>query len=217
LKILSAKVQEICGDLIQETNIQNNELTIKINKNNLVAVCEILKNNPTFSFSQLMDICGVDYLHYGLDEWATNSATATGFSRGVTSVIDNPSVNVLQEDRFAVVYHLLSLTHNFRIRLKVFLNGGDDPLMVPSVVALWNNANWYEREVFDLFGIIFENHPDMRRILTDYGFVGHPLRKDFPLIGNVEVKYDEKQKRVVNQPVSIEARTLVPKVIRSKG
>jgi NADH-quinone oxidoreductase subunit C len=162
----------------------------------------------------LMDVCGVDYLNYGSDEWTTNDATDTGFSRGVQRapvILDE--ADEFDGKRFAVVYHLLSLQHNFRMRLRVF-TGTSNPPMVNSVVDIWNGANWFEREAFDLYGILFDGHPDLRRILTDYGFIGHPFRKDFPLMGNVEVIYDADEGRVVYKPVSIEERTLVPRVIR---
>ena len=162
----------------------------------------------------LMDVCGVDYLQYGDVEWTTSSATETGFSRGVeqTPVILDEA-DEFDARRFAAVYHLLSLRHNTRLRMRVFTGTGNPPI-IRSVVDIWNSANWYEREAFDLYGILFEGHPDLRRILTDYGFIGHPFRKDFPLIGNVEVSYDADKGRVAYQPVSIEPRTLVPRVIR---
>jgi NADH-quinone oxidoreductase subunit C len=173
----------------------------------------------------LVDVCGVDYLHYGRGEWETYEATATGFERGVDrSFIEAPaSVDVRNatfggevvptyKPRFAVVHHLLSIGLNHRIRLRVPVEEND--LIVPSVVDLWPAANWFEREAFDLFGILFSGHPDLRRILTDYGFIGHPFRKDFPLIGNVEARYDAVLKQVVYEPVSIVPRVLEPKVIR---
>ena len=161
-----------------------------------------------------MDVCGVDYLGFGSVEWTTQSATGSGFSRGVERepVILDEADEFLPK-RFAVVYHLLSLQHNTHLRLRIF-TGVDNPPVVKSVVDVWSSANWFEREAFDLYGILFDGHPDLRRILTDYGFIGHPFRKDFPLIGNVEVKYDADKGRVAYQPVSIEARTLVPRVIR---
>ena len=165
-------------------------------------------------FEQLVDVCGVDYLTYGKSEWVTQTATDTGFSRGV-----EPDPVILDESdtfdarRFAAVYHLLSVENNKRLRLRAF-SGESNPPILPSLVDVWNSANWFEREAFDLFGILFEGHPDLRRILTDYGFIGHPFRKDFPLSGNVEVHYDEQEGRVVYRPVSIEPRTLVPRVIR---
>jgi NADH-quinone oxidoreductase subunit C len=150
----------------------------------------------------------------GQSYWTTESSTESGFSRGVVrkAVIFDESVS-FEPRRFAVVYHLLSLDHNARLRLRVY-TGSDNPPVVKSLVEVWSSANWFEREAFDLFGILFDGHPDMRRILTDYGFIGHPFRKDFPLIGNVEVRYDSEKGRVAYQPVTIEPRTLVPKVIR---
>jgi NADH-quinone oxidoreductase subunit C len=173
-----------------------------------------------FQFAVLVDVCGVDYLQYGLAEWETDSATATGFERGVQigalqSMVSSPARKVAwggHPSRFAVVYHLLSVVHNHRLRIKVFLDAAHP--VVPSVVGIWPSANWFEREAFDLFGIRFEHHPDLRRILTDYGFMGHPFRKDFPLIGQVEARYDAHAKQVVYDPVSIQPRVLEPKVIR---
>ncbi len=190
------------------------ELTYEIAKGDLIEVATALRNEADFGFEMLMDVCGVDYLDYGSDEWNTDDATVSGFSRGVehTPVILDEA-DEFDERRFAVVYHLLSLQHNFRLRLRVY-TGTDNPPIIKSVVDIWNSANWFEREAFDLFGILFEGHPDLRRILTDYGFIGHPFRKDFPLIGNVEVAYDADKGRVAYQPVSIEPRTLVPRVIR---
>ena len=157
-----------------------------------------------------MDIAGVDYLYYGLAEWETTQATSTGFERGV----DNEKIRIIPWDkpRFAATYQLLSVNLNHRIRVRAFVKG--DPLMLDSVIDVWTSANWNEREAYDLYGIIFKNHPDLRRILTDYGFIGHPFRKDFPLIGDVEMRYDAKQERVIYEPVSIKERVLVPKVIR---
>ncbi len=191
------------------------ELSYELAKGDLIEIATALRNESDFGFEMLMDVCGVDYLHYGDDEWNTSDASGTGFSRGVERepVILDES-DEFAERRFAVVYHLLSLQHNLRLRLKVFA-GTDNPPVVKSVVDIWNGANWFERETFDLYGILFEGHPDLRRILTDYGFIGHPFRKDFPLIGNVEVTYDPDKGRVVYQPVSIEPRTLVPRVIRN--
>ena len=177
-------------------------------------ICRFMHDEPDIHMDYLADLCGVDYLEYGNREWETNEATETGFSRGVTQEVILPdSDERFDPERFAVVYHLLSLSNNLRLRLRVF-TGSDNPPLVPSVVDIWNSANWFEREAFDMFGILFDGHPDLRRVLTDYGFIGHPFRKDFPLIGNVEVKYDEEMGRVVYQPVSIEPRTLVPRVIR---
>lgn len=186
------------------------ELTVEIPKQYLHEFCLALRDSSDFKFEQLIDLCGVDYLEYGVTEWATEDTTLTGFSRGVEKT--QSKYVKWDKPRFAVVYHLLSITHNQRLRLRVFTDG--EPPMVDSVVDIWNVANFFEREAFDLFGIIFKNHPDLRRILTDYGFIGHPFRKDFPLIGQVEPRYDAAQGRVIYEPVSIKPRTLVPKVIR---
>lgn len=185
------------------------ELTIEVAKENLLDVAKILRDHDDFQFEQLIDLCGVDYLTFGQDEWATNEATSSGFERGRESI--TPSAN-WQKPRFAVVYHLLSITLNQRIRMRVF--AGEEDMMIPSVVDIWNGVNWFEREAFDLFGILFEGHPDLRRILTDYGFIGHPFRKDFSVIGELEMRYDEEQKQCIYEPVSIEERILVPRVIR---
>lgn len=187
-----------------------NELTITVPADSLHEVCLQLREGPGFDFDLLIDICGVDYLHYGIDEWETNEATATGFERGVERMHRQSSTR--SGPRFAVVYHLLSLTQNHRLRIRVLLE--EHSLKVPSVTMIWPAANWFEREAFDLFGIEFVGHPDLRRILTDYGFHGHPFRKDFPLIGRVEPRYDAALRRVVYEAVSIEPRVLEPKVIR---
>jgi len=171
-----------------------NELTVEFDSVNLIVLCNFLKDNSKCRFEQLVDLCGVDYLTYGLTD-----------ESGVESVEIN-------KPRFAVVYHLLSLTNNQRVRLRAFVN--NKSLSISSVVDLWPSANWYEREAFDLLGISFNGHPDLRRIFTDYGFEGHPLRKDFPIIGEVEVIYDPERKKVVNQAVTIENRQFTPKVIR---
>ncbi|MFM8453952.1 MAG: NADH-quinone oxidoreductase subunit C [Gammaproteobacteria bacterium] len=197
---------------------QAGELTLSIGLGHLFDTLQRLKSEAHLNFSMLMDLTAVDYLHYGQAEWETQKATGQGFDRAVQA-LGSVSVNLQNQEfpknqkaRYALVYHLLSLSHNWRLRVKAFIE--TDPPIAPSVLALWPSANWYEREVFDLFGILFDGHPDLRRILTDYGFIGHPFRKDFPLSGHVEVIYDEVEKRVVYQPVSIEPRVLVPKVIR---
>ncbi|MCG6940142.1 MAG: NADH-quinone oxidoreductase subunit C [Thiohalocapsa sp.] len=185
------------------------ELTLTVPAADIKTVCLSLRDDQALRFEQLIDVCGVDYAAYGKSEWETAEASSTGFGRGVDRDIE------LDEDdpkRFAVVYHLLSLDYNRRLRVKVYA-GGAQP-MVDSVVEVWSAANWFEREAFDLFGILFRGHPDLRRILTDYGFVGHPFRKDFPLSGHVAMRYDPEQERVVYEPVEIEPRVLVPKVIR---
>ncbi len=211
---LAARIDARFGDKLERIESTCGELSYQLDKDELLDVARALRDEPEFQFDMLVDICGVDYLTFGSDEWITDSATGSGFSRGVEreSVILDEA-DTFDPERFAVVYHLLSITHNFRLRLRVY-TGDSNPPIVKSVVDIWNSANWYERETFDLFGVLFEGHPDLRRILTDYGFIGHPFRKDFPLIGNVEVTYDADKGRVVYQPVSIEPRTLVPKVIR---
>ena len=211
---LAARIHERFGEQMRRVPSTCGELTYELDKDNLIEVATALRNEGAFGFEMLMDVCGVDYLNYGSDEWTTNAATDTGFSRGVERqpvILDK--ADEFDPNRFAVVYHLLSLQHNFRMRLRVF-TGTSNPPIIKSVVDIWNGANWFEREAFDLFGILFDGHPDLRRILTDYGFIGHPFRKDFPLMGNVEVSYDADEGRVVYKPVSIEPRTLVPRVIR---
>ena len=189
----TAHAKELFADAIDTISETSGELTIEIKRDALREVCTRLRDDPKFAFAQLIDLCGVDYLDYRRES-----------DRG-----RRPG------PRFAVVYHLLSLKHNRRLRLRAYLD--DEVPIIDSIVDIWNSANWYEREAFDLFGIIFEGHPDLRRILTDYGFIGHPFRKDFPLIGQVEMRYDADKQRVVYQPVSIEPRVLVPRVIREEG
>ncbi len=195
-------------------------LTLEIGHEHWLEVCRALRDEEEFSFEQLTDLCGVDYLSHGLSEWDTEGASSEGFSRGVEGVgpgrfdwADRPESGQI-ERRFGVVAHLLSFKHNRRIRIRCFAPDDDLPI-VASLVEIWNSANWYEREAFDLFGVIFEGHPDLRRIMTDYGFTGHPFRKDFPLIGNVAIRYDLEKKRVVYEPVEIEPRVLVPRVVRA--
>jgi NADH-quinone oxidoreductase subunit C len=211
---LAARVDARFGEKLRRIDSICGELTYVLAAHDLVETAIALRDEEEFAFEQLMDVCGVDYLTFGDDEWTTQSATDQGFSRGVERepvILDE--ADEFDAERFAVVYHLLSVSNNRRLRLRVYTGTGNPPI-VPSVVDVWNSANWFEREAFDLFGILFDGHPDLRRILTDYGFVGHPFRKDFPLSGNVEVKYDAEMGRVVYQPVSIEPRTLVPRVIR---
>ena len=209
---LAARIDERFGERMARIESTCGELTYVAEKDDLLEVATALRGE--FGFEMLMDVCGIDYLTYGSDEWQTQSATDTGFSRGVQRddvILDE--ADEFDPKRFAVVYHLLSLQFNTRMRLRVH-TGASNPPMMRSVVDIWNSANWFEREAFDLYGILFEGHPDLRRILTDYGFIGHPFRKDFPLTGNVEVKYDAEKGRVAYQPVTIEPRTLVPRVIR---
>ena len=193
LQALSAYAREIFGAAVVKEQFTHGELTLEIERASLLKVCKRLRDDHLLRFEQLIDVCGVDYLSY-------RAESPEGARPG---------------PRFAAVYHLLSVSRNQRLRLRVFL---DDSLpVVDSVVELWPSANWFEREAFDLFGFVFEGHPDLRRILTDYGFIGHPFRKDFPLSGHVEMRYDPAQRRVVYQPVSIEPRVLVPRVIREEG
>jgi len=211
---LAARIESRFGESVSRVASTCGELTYEVGKTDIVDVATALRDESDFGIDQLIDVCGVDYLTYGQVEWTTNTATDSGFSRGVNRepVILDES-DTFDPRRFAVVYHLMSVANNTRLRLRVF-TGDCNPPIVPSLVPIWNSANWFEREAFDLFGILFEGHPDLRRIMTDYGFIGHPFRKDFPLTGNVEVSYDAEKGRVVYQPVSIEERTLVPRVIR---
>ncbi|MCB1788102.1 MAG: NADH-quinone oxidoreductase subunit C [Chromatiaceae bacterium] len=184
------------------------ELTLTVPRDSLLDVMRVLRGKRALAFEQCIDVCGVDYSHYGRSEWLTSKAANSGFSRG--AVRETPELD--PNNRFAAVYHLMSVTHNVRLRVKTYLDA-DRPI-VDSVVGIWASALWFEREAFDLYGIMFSGHPDLRRILTDYGFIGHPFRKDFPLIGQVEMRYDAEQRRVIYEPVGIEPRTLVPRVIR---
>lgn len=183
---LAQRIRDRFGDRISDAIVAHSELTVIIEKDCIIPVTEALRDDAEFSFEECIDVVGVDYMEYGNGAW--------------------------EGPRYAVAYQLLSIRHNHRLRLKVFVDG--NPPIVDSVVNIWAAANWYEREAFDLYGIVFEGHPDMRRILTDYGFVGHPMRKDFPQIGNVEMRYDPEQKRVIYQPVSIDLRINQPRVIR---
>ncbi len=211
---LAASIAARFGETLHPVQSTCGELTFELDKADLIATGGALRDESEFAFETLIDLCGVDYLQYGESEWQTRSASSGGFSRGVEREVIVPDADATWDpQRFAVVYHLLSVVHNTRIRLRVYA-GEKNPPVVPSVVDVWPSANWYEREAFDLYGILFEGHPDLRRILTDYGFIGHPFRKDFPLSGNVEVRYDEEQGRVVYEPVQIEPRTLVPRTIR---
>jgi len=210
LENLAGIVLARCGDGLVRVPSRCRELTFEVPADQLVQACRALRDDPELQFEQLIDLAGVDYLDYGRVEWNTETATSSGFSRGRSG---SGPVAGGDAKRFAVAYHLLSVTHNRRLRLRAWCEAGEPPLL-DSVVEIWKSADWFEREAFDLFGILFRGHPDLRRILTDYGFVGHPFRKDFPLVGNVEVRYDEAKGRVVYEPVTIEPRTLVPRVIR---
>ena len=187
---LHQDVQSALGAKLIQANIALNELNLLCRAEEYLAVCLCLRDDPRFRFEQLIDLCGVDYQTYADVEQ------------------DGP--------RYAVVCHLLSVSMNQRVRLRVFAADDAFPIL-PTLVDVWPVANWYEREAFDMFGIMFENHPDLRRLLTDYGFVGHPFRKDFPMIGLVEMRYDPEQQRVIYQPVSIDERNNVPRVIRNEG
>jgi len=202
---LEASLGPLGCDLIWDLG----ELTLVAPSEQLLDVCWTLRDHEALRFEQLIDLCGVDFSAYGQSQWETEEASNTGFGRGVDRDLE---VDGDAPGRFAVVIHLLSLVHNTRARLRVHAVG--EPPIVDSVVPVWACADWFEREAFDLYGILFRGHPDLRRILTDYGFVGHPFRKDFPLSGQVEMRYDPEQRRVVYEPVSIEPRVLVPKVIR---
>jgi NADH-quinone oxidoreductase subunit C len=196
---MECAVEEACG-----------EVNLQVPAEKLLEVAEALRDEPDFAFEELIDVCGVDYSAYGQSEWQTSGAQDTGFGRGVDR---SGQPDQEMENRFASVYHLLSVANNHRLRVRVFLDTAQP--IVDSVVEIWSAANWFEREAFDLYGILYNGHPDLRRILTDYGFIGHPFRKDFPLIGHVEMRYDTEQGRVIYEPVaSVEPRTLVPKVVR---
>jgi NADH-quinone oxidoreductase subunit C len=190
LENLVSRLTDLLGDKLAETKEYAGELTIRVALADLLETARLLRDHPDLRFEQLIDLCGVDYRDYGEGVW--------------------------EGRRFAVVYHLLSVSRNRRLRLRVFAEDDEFPV-VDSVMDVWPVANWFEREAFDLYGIVFTGHPDLRRILTDYGFIGHPFRKDFPLSGNVEMRYDPDKQRVVYQPVSIEPRVLVPRVIREEG
>jgi len=211
LQLRADSLQERFAEQAVDVLVEHREITLEVPREHLITVCTTLRDDPDMAFSQLMDVCGVDYSTYGEVEWETNSASSSGFSRAVDA--NKAHEAKWEKNRFAVVYHLISYRHNTRVRVRTFADS-EFPV-VDSVVDIWNGANWFEREAFDLFGILFDGHPDLRRILTDYGFVGHPFRKDFPLIGEVEMRYDADKKRVVYQPVSIEPRVNVPRVIRS--
>jgi NADH-quinone oxidoreductase subunit C len=216
---LAKRIVARFGDRILGWREVLGQLTIDVAPAHLLEVARALRDEREFRFEQLVDLCGVDYASYGLSEWeGSEAATNGGFSRGVDGAgpgrfrFGDVHFEGIAR-RFASVVHLLSISNNRRLRVRSF--APDDGLpVIPSLTPVWPGANWFEREAFDLYGIVYEGHPDLRRILTDYGFVGHPFRKDFPLIGNVEVRYDPEKGRVVYEPVSIEPRVLVPRVVR---
>jgi len=190
LESLSLCLQNLLGDTLVQTVERLGELTLIVKPQAYAAAMRTLRDHPDCRFEQLIDLCGMDYSDYGDGAW--------------------------EGARFAVVVHLLSVSNNQRVRVRVFCPDDDLPV-VASVVDIWPSANWFEREAFDLYGIVFEGHPDLRRILTDYGFIGHPFRKDFPLSGNVEMRYDPTQQRVIYQPVSIEPREITPRIVRDES
>jgi len=212
---LAAKIRDHFSDVLIDCTVALNEVTMEVSPANLTDVCRALRDENDFAFEILIDLCGVDYAAYGSVEWETDISTDTGFSRGVSDNTTETLANNKNPDkpRFAAVYHLLSIANNQRLRLRCHPESNDFPV-IDSVHDIWNGVNWFEREAFDLYGIIFDGHPDLRRILSDYGFIGHPFRKDYPLTGHVEMRYDEEKGRVIYQPVSIEPRVLVPRVIR---
>jgi NADH-quinone oxidoreductase subunit C len=189
LDSLQAALEAALGDAIKSLVRERGEITLTVTAGRYAAAMQTLRDHPTLKFEQLMDLCGLDYSDWKNRPW------------------DGP--------RYAVVSHLLSITHNHRLRVRVFAPDDDLP-SVASVTGLWNAANWFEREAFDLYGIIFEGHDDLRRILTDYGFIGHPMRKDFPVMGHVEMRYDAESRRVIYQPVTIEPREITPRVVREE-
>ena len=200
-----------------------NESTVVFEEENLIEIMTILHENEQLRFEILVDIIAVDYSDYGVSEWNSKNANNKGYSRGIKKdssgryTYETAKKNHNQpKKRFAAIYNLLSITSNFRLNAKFYCNEDNTPSL-PSVTSIWSSADWYEREAYDLLGIVFTNHPDLRRLLTDYGFIGHPLRKDFPLIGNVEVNYDLDKERVIYQPVTIKPRVLIPKVIRDNN
>ena len=202
-----------------EFNFEDDE-TVVFNDTDFLNVMRIFQENDHIKFESLIDVIAVDYSDYGVSEWNAKDANNKGYSRGIKKdssgryTYESTKTNYNQPiKRFAVIYNLLSVSSNARLKVKFYCNDDTNPSL-PSVTSIWASANWYEREAYDLLGIIFSDHPDLRRILTDYGFIGHPLRKDFPLIGNVEVNYDIEKERVVYQPVTIKPRVLIPKVIR---
>ena len=214
--LLTKLEERFSGELI-DCLLDRDQVTLILPAEHILAVSKALRDEEQFRFSQLSDLSGVDYSTYGKVDWATQETTSTGFSRGRQSQNQNDTGHSTGEtidtdQRFAVVYHLLSLEHNIRLRIRCYLSA--EAPRIASVTDIWSSANWFEREAFDLFGILFDGHPDLRRILTDYGFIGHPFRKDFPLEGNVEVRYDPDKQRVVYEPVTITNRVLVPRVIR---
>ena len=219
---LAEKLKARFGEKAMRVVEARDETTLEVAAADFAFVAKALRDEEDYSFDCLIDVCGVDYLSYGDDEWETTDVSSEGFSRGVDAegpgrfTWANRPQGLGPDNRFAAVAHLLSIKHNRRLRLRCFAPDNGLPI-VPSLVDVYPVANWFEREAFDLFGIVFEGHEDLRRILTDYGFIGHPFRKDFPLSGHVEMRYDAEQRRVVYEPVSIEPREITPRIIREEN
>lgn len=190
LEVLSQNLQKHLGDRVKSLQVALGEITVDVDASDYFDVMMALRDEPELCFEELMDLCGVDYSTYGNGEWAGK--------------------------RFAAVSHLLSIAHNWRLRVRCFAPDDSFPSL-PSIISVWNSVSWFEREAFDLFGIVFPGHPDLRRILTDYGFIGHPFRKDFPVYGYVEMRYDAEQRRVIYQPVTIEPREITPRIVREES
>ncbi|MFZ2541762.1 MAG: NADH-quinone oxidoreductase subunit C [Gallionella sp.] len=207
LSTLRTNLTSLFGDKLVTMEERLGELTVAVKVATMLEVLTRLRDAAEFRFEQMMDLCGLDYSTYGSD-----ISEGGAYFRSD----DVPDSDDTHPSRFAVVYHLLSVAHNARLRVRVYAEQDDFPVL-PSVINIWPAANWYEREAFDLYGIVFTGHPDLRRILTDYGFVGNPFRKDFPLSGHVEMRYDSEQQRVVYQPVSIEPREVTPRIVREEN
>jgi len=207
---MAGRVAARVGEKLARRESKLGDLLYDVAAGELVAAATVLRDDPELRFEMLIDIAGVDYMDYGRDEWRTTESSSRGFGRAANR---EGRGGQHAGPRFAAVYQLLSITHNQRLTLRAYCPDSEEPVL-DTVTGVWASANWFEREAFDLFGIVFSGHPDLRRILTDYGFIGHPFRKDFPLVGNVEVRYDEAKQRVVYEPVEIVERTLVPRVIR---
>ncbi len=231
---LAESIRAVLGDKALAVTDALGEVTLVVTAADLLDVAAMLRDRPELGFDQLIDLCGVDYVGYGKVAWSgTPISEGAGDAPLGGPAPETDAAPAIEETppfpptvlsastpppgvRFAVVYHLLSLSHNWRLRVRVFAPDSDFPV-IASVIGIWPAANWFEREAFDLFGIMFTGHPDLRRILTDYGFIGHPFRKDFPLSGNVEMRYDPDQQRVIYQPVTIEPREIVPRTVREEN
>jgi NADH-quinone oxidoreductase subunit C len=218
---LADQLKQRFGETLSDSRVTLGEVTVEVAAEQLREVALALRDEPALRFEQLTDLCGVDYLSWGTDEWTRGELSESGYSRGVEGADttgrlhfgDEAQQNDLGGARFFGVIHLLSLTHNRRLRVRCPAPDDDAPIL-PTLTDIWPSSDWFEREAFDLYGILFDGHPDLRRLLTDYGFIGHPFRKDFPLVGNVEMRFDPERGRVIYQPVTIEPRVLVPKVVR---